>query len=69
MAGIEAGVGAGDGLLIGVTASGRIGFPLSPISRTTPSNRLSNPASSSYSASHIAYLSHSAQLISRGSMY
>ena len=39
----------------GVTASGTSSFPLSPISLTILSNRCSNAASSSCSASHIAY--------------
>ncbi len=51
-----AGAGAGVGSRNGVSASGTNNFPLSPISRTTLSNRCSNAALSSCSASHIAYL-------------
>ena len=63
---VGAGAGAGatvstevrnDALLVlnGGTDSGTNSFPLSPISRTTPSTRRSKAASSSFSASHIGY--------------
>ncbi len=41
--------------LNGGTDSGTDTLPRSPISRTTPSTRRSKAASSSFSASHIAY--------------
>jgi len=55
--GVSAGARGGDevGLPNGVTASGTSSFPLSPISLTILSNRCSNAASSSCSASHIWY--------------